>query len=129
MVISKLLGEAYGRSTAHKPLSILYSEEDLTHESWFQVGCTVVATLLHYLFLVVFFTMLAEGVLLIRMVVWPLVASIRIAWKLMIGIWGRYNSHFYANIDFHNLSLVGKPVSGVFDQVRHKPGCTFIEDG
>ena len=66
--------------------------------SWFQAGCTAVAALLHYLFLVVFFTMLAEGVLLIRMVVWPLVASIRIAWKLMIGIWGRYNPYDDVNI-------------------------------
>ena len=30
----------------------------------------------------------------------------------------------------HNLSLVvRKPVFGVSDQVRHKPGCTTTEDG
>ena len=30
----------------------------------------------------------------------------------------------------YNLSLVvRKPVFGVSDQVRHKPGCTTIEDG
>ena len=30
----------------------------------------------------------------------------------------------------NSLSLVvRKPVFGVFDQVRHKPGCTVIEDG
>ena len=40
--------------------------------------------------------MLAEGALLVKMVVWPLKASIRIAWKLLIGIWGRsynYDQH------------------------------------
>ena len=32
--------------------------------------------------------------------------------------------------DFSDMSLVvRKPVFGVFDQVRHKPGCTIIEDG
>ena len=39
--------------------------------------------------------------------------------------------HFYADMYNHiKMSLVvRKPVFGVFDQVRHKPGCTTTEDG
>ena len=34
--------------------------------------------------------------------------------------------------EFHQIYMslvVRKPVFGIFDQVRHKPGCTAIEDG
>ena len=39
-----------------------------------------------------------------------------------IGAW-------QVSVNIYNMSLVRKPVFGVSDQVRHKPGCTAIEDG
>ena len=52
-----------------------------------QNGCTVVAVLLHLIYLVVFLSMLAEGVLHGRMVLLPLNRN-PIAKKMLIAVWG-----------------------------------------
>ena len=52
-----------------------------------QNGCTAVAVLLHFIYLVVFLSMLAEGVLHGRMVLFPLNRN-PIAKKMLIAVWG-----------------------------------------
>ena len=52
-----------------------------------QNGCTVVAVMLHFIYLVVFLSMLAEGVLHARMVLFPLNRN-PIAKKMLIAVWG-----------------------------------------
>ena len=66
----------------------------LKHHCLFQALCTAMAVLLQYIYLVVFFLMLAEGIEIGITVLYVFVTKSRLKW-ILPAAWGEHRNYYY----------------------------------